>query len=211
MAEPIAAGRRRRFRFSLRRLLIVLTVAVLVLSHGLSSYRLYQAEKELAILRREGGFLQIQDESQVQFVALPQVAENTYRWRVHVPQGANYVSRVAVNDLPPEGFPADGDGMEVRAGEQVLGFELVERADGECDIHLRCGVAHTLCLLAPDDEDWLNKGLLVIPDMRGRFETEAFDVGDKKLLLQMRVAPPGESPFNTTSARGLMFWLEPSE
>ncbi|MDZ4779158.1 MAG: hypothetical protein SGJ19_02785 [Planctomycetia bacterium] len=79
-----------RFRFSLRRFFVLLTLVVLAVSHLRTSYQFYLAEQELAKLRRETGYLQVGDPAAIHVVAVPFLDFETWRWRVYVPEGTTY-------------------------------------------------------------------------------------------------------------------------
>lgn len=209
MAEA-PTTKRRWFRFSLRRFAVVVSVVVLALSHALSSYRLFHAEQELVQLRRDAGYLQISDESKVHFVALPRIAINTYRWRVFVPKGANYQLSATVGDLPPKGFPAGGGGVGFNAGEYLVGFELLKRADGEWEFYVSTEGARSGGRIETDQADWLNSNSGTRSETPGSDRTVAFDVGQSQLLLKMQPLPMGSYQQNLESDRGVMVWLAPS-
>jgi len=106
--------RKWRFRFSLWRMLLVLSVTVLAFSHAVTSFRLYRAENDLAELRQRTGELIVDDPELLQVVRIPEfdgdllgdLLGGRRQWRVRVPPGHEYQLAVELRELAqssPEG------------------------------------------------------------------------------------------------------------
>ncbi len=135
-AEPEAASSRagqppaatasapRGFRFTLRGLLLAVSLIGLLLANGLSLFRLRQATSELAVLRAEVGYLGDVPPQQVAAVRLVADEPLTWRARVRTPEEAKY--RVAYSAI----WPADAAGpqwfaaLPVPAGESVVTAQI---------------------------------------------------------------------------------------
>jgi len=94
-----------RFRFSLRTIFIVLFVLCVALGYYLTSARMQNAEKELAVLRKEAGHLIVKDRKQFQAVAVDTDKPDTWRWRLFIPQGHQYSWNIACEDIPHNEVP----------------------------------------------------------------------------------------------------------
>lgn len=82
-ATPARDARPRRMRgqFSLRGLLLGLTLVTLLLSHVYTSWQLYRARAENSRLRTEVGELEIEDPDQLNVVTLSTIENMTWKWR----------------------------------------------------------------------------------------------------------------------------------
>jgi hypothetical protein len=98
--------RRWRFQFSIRSLLLFTLFAALVLTSLLMYRRLSDAERELSKLRREAGYLKVEDESLFHAIAVPCDEPLTWKWRVYLPKRSKYRWMLAYGDeIPQSGFP----------------------------------------------------------------------------------------------------------
>lgn len=202
----------RRFRFSLRRMLLVIAVVVLALSHLLSSYRLFQANREIAKYRREMGYLDVSDPSKIHVVAIPSMEERTWRWRVYVPPGVDTLLRMEANDITPDGIPSAG-GASLPQGESIVELRCTEEQAGEwnvlCAAKSPLGAATIPEILKGAETDWLDHGWMRMMQQVGVEQTEQFDAAETITLLRLRSS---DQPMNQSTppiARGLLVWLSP--
>ncbi len=96
-------------RFSLRGLLLLITVVALGVGLFVVSRRAQEAETNLAVIREEFGHvlgrLTIGDPTQVHVRALHADEPNTWRWRMHIPKGHKYAWKAAHSNIPGDGVP----------------------------------------------------------------------------------------------------------
>ena len=95
------APRRSPWRISLRELMGVAVIVALTLAYLTLLSRFREAERELAVLRSETGYLPPTDDGQIAAARLPSSEPLTYRVRVRVPKENSY--RVAYSSVVPQG------------------------------------------------------------------------------------------------------------
>jgi hypothetical protein len=90
-----------RFRFSLRSLILAISIVVLTLSHGLSSYRLYRTQREVDAWRSDLGGLLSDGSTELQVVSVNTGRLDHWMWRVSVPPGRKYDLVLEFRELAP--------------------------------------------------------------------------------------------------------------
>ncbi|MEN0111048.1 MAG: hypothetical protein AAF805_10020 [Planctomycetota bacterium] len=97
----------RRARFSVLAIFSLVTIAALVTGLAVTqrrnaefAARLVSVRAENARLRAEQGVLTINDPTRVHAVRMPQLAEDVWRYRVHLPAGRSYYVAAQANGLP---------------------------------------------------------------------------------------------------------------
>lgn len=213
MVDEKASESRTIFRFSLRSMIVVISVAILALSHGLSSYRLYRSEKELAKLRRETGYLEISDPTKIHVVAVPVMDSRTQRWRVYLPPGARYWLACHANDIPVRGVPDRGGSSTLEPGEWVVELRIDKDSSGKWSIkhHAQSdlGAGGGTEQLEGAAADWLNKGWVTMKQQAGTQKTDTFEVGEKVVLFRQRSDKTSVGTSDPPITQGVMLWLEP--
>jgi hypothetical protein len=119
----------RRTRFSLRALFYLMTISVLAMGLLRSNRNLSHVRSELANAnlevrrwRREAGGLEIRDPKLFHAIAVPNEAEDFWKWRIWIPESTRYRVRLALNDIPENGVAksADCTTMFDQPGEQII-------------------------------------------------------------------------------------------
>jgi hypothetical protein len=206
-----------RFRFSLRRFFVLLTLVVLAVSHLRTSYQFYLAEQELAKLRRETGYLQIGDPAAVHVAAVPFLDFETWRWRV------TYRLCKQVNDVPAEGFPAAPAGDVLSPGEWMIELRIERAGNEKWDIRHHCRMERTLsrfgsqtvtsqgsgATLEGEPADWLDGRWVSMSQLAGNQRTEAFPIGQPICLLRHRADKSRVGTDDPLVCRGVLLWLTP--
>src|SRR5688572_11247364 len=105
MPEPVPS----RAKYSLRTLLILVAFACLAIGLYVVGTRLADAERELRALRNETGNLTIDDRSKVHVIAIEMDEQNTWRWRLFIPQGHKYSWNIAAEKIPRYDVPQKAD------------------------------------------------------------------------------------------------------
>jgi len=113
-----------RWRFTLRTFMMGLTVAMLLVGWVTTTLRLRNAESELAVLRRETGYLEPSGDGQIAAVRLVEDQPLSYRLRVRVPRSQPY--RVAYSTRWPSGrhSPDWYSAIDLPPGESVLMVQI---------------------------------------------------------------------------------------
>lgn len=114
--------------FSLRAVLVVVAFVALLLSHALTSARLYEAYRELGDVRRKYGYMKIENSSKINVVAL---AQEKGAFRLVIPPGERYY--LHLSETTAQGNSA------LPTGQHKTTVALNNWADGE-DVILRFGL-----------------------------------------------------------------------
>lgn len=80
-------SRRAWFRFSLGQLLLATVILLLGVSHWRTSQDLYWARRELGIMRRSHGIVEVGDRSKIHVMAVSGLRFQQWKWRVYWPAG----------------------------------------------------------------------------------------------------------------------------
>lgn len=118
--------RRSPWRVSLRELMGLAAIVALAIAYLTLLSRYQKAERELAVLRTETGYLPPSEDGQIAAARLPPGEPLTYRVRVRVPKETSY--RVAYSSVVPEGraTPAWFAAADLPPGESVVTVRVAE-------------------------------------------------------------------------------------
>lgn len=163
---PVPA--RRRWRFSLRTLLLVTTIVAMALVIAWQYRELQPLRAENRRLNEERGTLVLVDPERVNAIHIPSRfaggAANAFR--VSIPPGRRYLAIVVVNEIPRTGYPEARILRSFRGivgtskhvgyasldpGEHVIAVEVQEHWDGKQnkqDVRIVCGIPGTTPLYA---------------------------------------------------------------
>ena len=104
-------SRRRRLRFSLRTILLLVVIIALGVAQIVAMRRVREVTavnrrlaEENEKLRGEVGYLEVDDRTKVQVVRIPTLDEFTWRWKVYLPPG-KWTTTYMVRGIPRKGFP----------------------------------------------------------------------------------------------------------
>jgi hypothetical protein len=122
-----AMPRRRRWRFSLREYMGLVTIVILATGLVFSIRRLRHLEVEVANMRSETGYLQETAPGQIAAARAPSDQPLTYRVRVRVPEGASKF-RVAYSSLWPSraAGPQWYGAVPMPGGESIVTIRVLE-------------------------------------------------------------------------------------
>ena len=122
-----AMPRRRRWRFSLREYMGLVTIVILATGLVFSIRRLRHLEVEVAKMRSETGYLQETAPGQIAAARAPSDQPLTYRVRVRVPEGASKF-RVAYSSLWPSraAGPQWYGAVPMPGGESIVTIRVLE-------------------------------------------------------------------------------------
>lgn len=121
--------------FSFRTILVVVAFVALLLSHALTSARLLDATRELDVVRRNYGYMKIENASKINVVSL---AQEEGAFRFVIPPGERYYLHLSETNAK--------NNSDLPTGRHKTTIALNSWADGE-DTILRFGMC-----LNPDDE-----------------------------------------------------------
>ncbi len=115
-----------RLRFSLRDLLLSLTIVGLLVAYWSTYQRLRKSESELQNLRRETGYLPQTAADKISAVRAPSDQPLTYRLRIRVPEKGRF--RVAYSSIwkKSESTPDWYSAIEVPSGESILTARIMK-------------------------------------------------------------------------------------
>jgi len=114
--------RRFRFQFSLRTLILAITLAALLVGLWTTSREVRQARIELAKYRRDVGYLEISDPNKACARAVRTAGSMNWEWRIYLPEERSFRLRVLSKDIPEKGIPEGGRGTSTSlpSGEYLL-------------------------------------------------------------------------------------------
>jgi hypothetical protein len=213
---------RRWFRFRLSTLFILAVLAALLVAQITSTLRVRRVEAhnqalaaENKALRAEAGHLTIADRSKVAVIAVPEIDELTWRWKVWLPKGT-WTMHAATEGISTTGLarssctlPSSGD-TTVNVAASVR-----KSASGDWQRIVSFGGAEVRSSLSGDHA--------LVASMRstqltsaGRAMEDVFDPKDPVVLLRLRAfknveTSPGtwtSPPPSTAPADGFMVWFE---
>jgi hypothetical protein len=95
-------------RFSLLGLFALVTIVALAVALYLTQSRLALAQAEVQRLRRETGYLTIDDPTQVHVINVPTTDAMHWRWRIYLPGGHDFGVFAHRGTFDKRGFPAQG-------------------------------------------------------------------------------------------------------
>ena len=215
-------------RFTLRELLLFVTVTALVVGLVVMSRRARRAESELSNLREEVGHvlgrLNVDDPTQVYVRALDADEPNTWRWRMFVPKGHRYALKAAHSNIPGDGVPQHGMGGYSNEpywetdNEVLVTARLRQGDDGEWHLTVDSMIANSrnqmsgISLPIPDDAmQWTREISSVnIRHLGGKGQV-AVDPKGPIILLQRRPnkqMPDGSDQPSPEPMPGYVIWLE---
>jgi hypothetical protein len=206
--EPTVANEpstRRRLRFSVLNLALVLTIAAL----GVGLYRAGQEvvplREALRGLREEMGYFHVDDESRFHVKQVSTKLPGAWKWRLFLPEGRTYSLRCFCGAAPaPESMGREewfqllreatrDTGDMLNAGE--FGFEaLLTKYDGVW--YLRTGRVQDdgVTLALPENTSWLNDETTWVVSSDASLErAAAFDTDSSVVLLHLEPAATGEN------------------
>jgi hypothetical protein len=205
-------------RFSLRTGFGIIAAIALCLWawHG---YRQYQRVRELqddneslrAELRKEHGELKIDDANRdrLHAIAIPTLESMTWRWRVFVPAGRQFMINYIIEFIDDTGLPLAGSGCSLQSGEQVLTIALRKNgATGDYDWVIKCGPTTCGPSLDARRSQWIDSK----PTRSSWQVSEQVNVPPGKPLEILRYRA---LPFGTTGAPmpadGILVWISESK
>ncbi len=149
-----------RFRYSLLTLLIVTAMVAMGVALWRLNAELMPLREEVADLRRETGYLHVEDKGKGYVVGVPTWDDMTWRWRIHVPEGKQLGIYHVENQIPSDGISTKG--IENRAsaiGIPMPGTHLVhasvrKNAYGEWQLRLNAGGVGVRSDIDPGQTGW---------------------------------------------------------
>jgi len=184
----------------------VVTVLALIGS-AWNSYRLAEVNRALRVenrrLRDEVGELTIDDPEQVQLVQVPR-SDHEWMFRVWIPEGRPYQARVA-DEVPAEGFPADGGMIGLQPGEQVLRYVVERDQDGKWFGKMTCANG----TVGRYDAPWVEWPSHVAMTSGVGRSTVSVPPGKTIEVCRFRVSQASSSANIENPSAGFMLWLTP--
>lgn len=197
-------------RFSLKQLLAWTSIAGLLLANLVLAYRLRRAEDELSLLRKESGYLVVNEPDKIQLIAAPALGRHQWRWRLHAPPGLRFEYGVQFGDVPAKGVPDSRFTQNLQLAASPSGTLLTLEAarDAEGQMHLAFRGAD-FGYFSPTDkplDEWLNGSSLVHTAGTGGQET--YEIGEPIILRRSRMMK-SDDPLSVEKVAeyGYIVWL----
>ena len=110
-------------KFSLKTLLLVLTLVALTVLLGVTRVELAEKTAQLKEYRDEMRYLDVEDETKIHAINIPGFGRKSWRWRIYLPPDRKFRLRVAYDDVPASGIPSNAPDLmmcELPPGESIL-------------------------------------------------------------------------------------------
>lgn len=206
-----ASAPKRRPRFSLLNLLLLMAVVAMGITIAQLRSELVSLRAENERLRDEVGELTITDPTKLHAILAPGQGELVWKWRVWVPARRTYRLRSygGLGKVPESGFPDDGGTLYLRPanngeGQEVwVEYRIEKGRDGEWRGRLRTATGGVGVELHP----WANSKSLGSRNVGVLTSTAVAEEGKPFLLMKYRILEPGTDI--PDPADGFMVWIEP--
>lgn len=215
-AESISA---RRFRFSLRTLLIATALVAVVIALVLA----YRQTNENEFLRQENGRLRGKlgelkiepgTEDRLQVLIVPTVEDMTWKWHVHVPPRKNfYLASHMGKHIAAHGIPEQIEGMGLNPGEHLVtvAFRLNAKNEWELLVQNRSDAAASGGVstgLPAKDAKPLIEHHITYSECAGEGSISSTDPGKPLQLLRYRVfSTPPSHQSQDDPTDGILVWI----
>lgn len=205
-------------RFSIKDILLLILMIALAAGWYVSRQDLAESQHELGMLKDKYHFLDVEDPRKIAAVQLPMLlTQNSWQWRVHLPEKGRYWIRAAFRDLRPQRPPSSGlSGIDLHLepGESVVSVAL-DKQDGVWKLHVG-ELAEEGSESGEDDEvdcestQWIDKNYIGMISA-GADGTEESHPEKKFVLMHLMDSTPGPNgrprPWNDP-ADGVIVWIE---
>lgn len=205
----------RRVRFSLRNLLLMMTILALALGLvvvGWNNHRLDEINQALEAenrrLRDEVGELSIEDPGKLHAIHVKSASYLEWIWRVWIPEGREYRLRCVTGEVPEAGFPQQTGGtiMLRESGEQVIRYSI--RRDPR-DGKLYGSLSVRGASVGKDEHAWAEWGSHVTTTSGVGTSARVYPPGEVVELGRHRVSQASSSSDIEDPSAGFLIWLEP--
>jgi hypothetical protein len=199
----------RRLRFSLRGFILAIGVICLVVSNAVSIRELRLLRDENQQLRDELGYLTIEDPTRVHVIAVSEIEDWKWRWRLHVPERSYPVVFLSLSERGRD-EPTYKHAFAVGQGERTLDIAVVRSPQGNWHVKASNGVTEAIWELSEEAAERFRLAHYgQEPNQFSRGKTVAVEPNGSIVLLESD-APEllmyGESPVGART--GLRAWME---
>ncbi|QDU87601.1 hypothetical protein Pla175_09660 [Pirellulimonas nuda] len=201
-----------RPRFSLLNLLLLTTIVALGLTTGMLWREVGPLRQEVQQLRNETGKLIVEDPTRLAAVQCPQTDELSWKWRVWLPAGHNYLVRTAGDDggqvVPATGFIPSLSGQVLESGtENVIEYRI--RRDLQTDVWRGSVRIAGQLRVTSGNHDWVDWPMRCSKTGGVNGTTESQDAKNPMVLMRFQIAEVNRSDEIPDPARGFLIWIEP--
>ena len=205
-------------KFSIWSLLLWLTIAALAVALVMARRELAEKTARLDTVLNEMRYLNIADDTQINAINIPGFGRKSWRWRIYLPGDRRFRLRVAFDDVPGRGIPANApDNMicELPPGESILSASL-NKVNDEWELGLHAETAGRQNFdfnteVAGKRTEWLDKRGGCSLNLAGNSTTESGSPDQPFVLLNYRdgLSPrPGVTATNPNPTDGVMIWIQ---
>ncbi|MEX2138419.1 MAG: hypothetical protein WD894_04115 [Pirellulales bacterium] len=211
-SHPDLRATRRRFRFSIRALLLAIAFGALVISHVYTSQQLQETRQENLLLRQELDRFQVEDEQKLHVAALTSPDRLTWRWRLFVPEGRQFVLRTEHKNLPESGLPTPLGwvGDDLPAGELIVTVMAHKKRSGDWSIITMAPRRRSTFTVPVANSRWLDE-MDYTSRQEGQSGVVSYQPGETAMLLRARKSKQlgaGRVTVDMQPTDGLMVWIE---
>ncbi len=207
-------------QFSLRNLVLLLTVLALAIALFKSQYELGKAKTELVTLRNQMRYLSGDNNTDIHVINVPALNPREWRWRIDLPEKGKYQLRVAFDQIPLSGLPAPRP-QTIFFGElpkEEFMFSVgIHQVDGDWKMNWRTDAADAndrnwQITIDSQNTEWLAKSGGTSLQIAGNKATESGSPDAPFPLLRYRQAlkvNPTTIAQDPNPANGILIWIEP--
>jgi hypothetical protein len=196
-----------RPRFSLLTALLLMTIVGMAISLVRLWREVGPLRADVLRLRNEVGALMIDDETKPCAIRVRTSDDLTWKWRVWIPQGREYLLRCAGESIPKQGFPAGNSSISLStAGEIWIEYHIAfdpRSQTWQDKLTTRTGS------VGSSQQVWASWSNRTSTSDGVEYETKCSEPGKTIILARVRVSQAQNSQDIEDPSAGFMIWLEP--
>ena len=208
-------------KFSILTLLLATTIFGLTVSLIFTNKRLAQKSSQLDSLLSEVRHLNIEDDNEIHVVNIPGFGENSWRWRIFLPNDRQFRLRSAYNNVPKLSLPSnppDNYRCALPSGEFIL-TATIHESDGKWMLTFNAERNGNSKLtyktnVRAKNTRWLEQSSGNPTYLAGQFESVARTPDKPFILLSHRNGfrpTPNTFTSDPNPTDGVMIWIQENE
>jgi hypothetical protein len=203
------SSRRRWPRFSLLTALMLMTIMGLLITVAKLWREVGPLRADVLRLRNEVGSLTIDDATKPHAIRVRTSDDFTWKWRISIPQGREYVLKCACESIPKQGFPAEQGSITLsEPGEVWIEYRIAFDPQSKT---WQDRLSTPSAYLGSSQQDWVTWPSKTTASEGVAYKTESHEPGKIILLDRERVSQASSSQNIEDPAAGFMIWLVPTK
>lgn len=203
------SSRRRGPRFSLLSALMLMTIVGLLITVAKLWREVGPLRAEVLRLRNEVGSLTIDDDTKPHAIRVRTSEDFTWKWRIWIPRGREYLLKYADESIPRQGYPA-GQGSITLSEPGELWIEYRIAFDPRSK-SWQAKLSTPSASVGGSQQDWVNWPSRTTAGEGIGYKTESHEPGKIILLDRERISQVSNSQNIEDPSAGFMIWLVPTK